>query len=140
MNSCACARYALARSIRHIIIKKYDEILAWKKAINIARLVYAETKKQPLVRDFGLCNQMRRAAVSIGSNIAEGFERGSVKEFIRFIYIAKGSAGELRTQIIIAKLDNSVSQKSADDVLNEIEHTLCLIGSFIVYLKKRVNS
>ena len=83
-------------------VKKFEEIQSWKKARSLTQEVYAETLTGPFSRDFGLRDQMRRAAVSILSNIAEGFERGGDKEFLQFLAIAKGSAGELRAQLYVA--------------------------------------
>jgi len=82
--------------------KKFEDIDSWKKGRELAREIYAATNKGAFARDFGLRDQMRRAAVSIVSNIAEGFERDRKTEFIRFLLIAKGSAGELRSQLYIA--------------------------------------
>ena len=84
-------------------IRKFEDIQAWKDAIALADSIYAATREPSFARDFGLCDQMRRAAVSISSNIAEGFERESSQEFMRFLSIAKGSAGELRSQLYIAR-------------------------------------
>ncbi len=80
-----------------------EEINIWKEGINLAELVYSIIRKNKLfLNDFGLRDQIQRSVVSISSNIAEGFERESNQEFIRYLYIAKGSCGELRTQILIA--------------------------------------
>lgn len=74
----------------------------WKKAIEFAKEIYLVTEKKGLKNDFGLKNQMRDSAVSISSNIAEGFERRSRKEYLNFLNIAKGSAGEVRSQLYVA--------------------------------------
>ncbi len=84
-------------------IRRFEELECWQLAREIARGVYRATRTQPVSGDFALSNQMRRAAVSITSNIAEGFERGTRKQQIEFCYIAKGSLGELRSQVIIAR-------------------------------------
>ena len=80
----------------------YRNLLVWQKAKALAVSVYKVADKGPLSRDFGLRDQMCRAAVSVPSNIAEGDERDSDKEAVRFLYIAKGSLAELRTQLEIA--------------------------------------
>lgn len=82
---------------------EYRNLLVWQKAKALAVSVYKVTDTGLLSRDFGLRDQMRRAAVSVPSNIAEGDERDSDKEAVRFLYIAKGSLAELRTQLEIAK-------------------------------------
>jgi four helix bundle protein len=117
-------------------VKKFEEIQSWKKARSLTQEVYAETLKGPFSRDFGLRDQMRRAAVSILSNIAEGFERGGDKEFLQFLAIAKGSAGELRAQLYVA-LDQKYLSKERFDVLStEATEISQLISGFIRYLKQ----
>lgn len=80
----------------------FKELLVWQKARDLAIEVYRVTRQDPLKRDHGLTDQMRRSAVSVPSNIAEGDERDTDKEAVRFFYIAKGSLAELRTQLDIA--------------------------------------
>jgi four helix bundle protein len=91
-------------------IKKFEEIVSWKKARALANEVYEATSVGDFCRDFGLKDQVRRAAVSILSNIAEGFERGGDKEFLHFLSIAKGSCGELRAQFYIALDQRYISE------------------------------
>jgi four helix bundle protein len=79
-------------------IKRFEEIEAWQKARELARVVYQSTKDGQISRDYGLRDQMRRAGVSIMANIAEGFSRRSNKEFCQFLFIAKSSAAELQSQ------------------------------------------
>ena len=87
-----------------IAIKSYRDLIAWQKAINLVTEVYNLTKKFPQSEVYGLTNQLRRAWVSIPSNIAEGSSRKSTLEFMRFLKIAQGSLAELETQIIIARI------------------------------------
>ncbi len=104
--------------------RSFEELDVWKLGCNLAVRVYEALKD---CKDFGLKDQMTRAAVSISSNIAEGAERNSKQEFIRFLHIAKGSAAELRTQIYIACridiIDNSV-QKELTEELKKISSML----------------
>jgi len=80
-----------------------EEIECWQEGIKLVKQVYTLKQKTPkLQKDFGFVDQLQRSAVSIPSNIAEGFERQSNQEFIHFLYISKGSCGELRTQLYIA--------------------------------------
>ncbi len=81
----------------------FEDLKVWQKARELANLIYATTRQEGFARDFGLTDQIRRAAVSVVSNIAEGFERGSYTEFLQFLYIAKGSCGEVRAQLYIAR-------------------------------------
>jgi four helix bundle protein len=81
----------------------FKDLKVWQNGKDLAVLVYQLTCSEPFARDFGLRDQMRRAAVSIPSNIAEGDERETDKEAIRYFYVAKGSSAELLTQLIIAR-------------------------------------
>ena len=83
-------------------IKTFEDIESWKSARKLTNEIYKATSIGGFVRDFGLKDQIRRASVSILSNIAEGFERGNNKEFAHFLAIAKGSTGEVRAQLYIA--------------------------------------
>lgn len=80
----------------------FKELRVWQRGVALATEIYRITKKTPFARDYGLSNQIQRAAVSISSNIAEGDERGTNKESIRYFHIAKGSAAEVITQLNIA--------------------------------------
>ena len=84
-------------------IKNFYDLIAWQKAHKLTLLIYRETKNFPTSEQFGLMSQMRRAAVSVGSNIAEGFGRGSAKEKTQFYLIALGSLYELQSQLLVAR-------------------------------------
>jgi four helix bundle protein len=84
-------------------MKNYEELDIWQQGCQLAVDVYQLTEKDPFKKDFGLRDQLRRSAVSIPSNIAEGKERETVKELVRYLYISKGSAAELKTQLYIAQ-------------------------------------
>jgi four helix bundle protein len=83
-------------------VRRFEDLYVWQLAIELVKRVYMLTDSGPLRRDFGLRDQMRRASVSIPTNIAEGFERFSRKEYLLFLNIAKGSAGELRSLCRVA--------------------------------------
>lgn len=83
-------------------VKRFEDLEAWKLARELVNLIYDLTDKDIFKRDYDLKDQMRRAAVSIMSNIAEGFERGSDKDFSRFLFIAKASCGEIRSQLYVS--------------------------------------
>ena len=85
-------------------MKSHKDLTVWQEAVALAGLVYQVTRGFPEDERFGLTNQMRRASVSIASNIAEGAARQSQKEFVRFLHMASGSASELDTQLEIAEL------------------------------------
>jgi four helix bundle protein len=83
-------------------IRTFEDLVVWQRAIAFVKHVYLITEEGGLKRDFGLKDQLRRAAVSIPTNIAEGFERSSRKEYLLFLNIAKGSAGEVRSLCRVA--------------------------------------
>jgi four helix bundle protein len=83
-------------------VQRFEDLEAWKLAREITNEIYTFSSAETFYRDFGLRDQIRRSAVSIMSNIAEGFERDGDKEFIQFLSIAKGSAGEVRSQLYVA--------------------------------------
>ncbi|MGH9970537.1 MAG: four helix bundle protein [Pyrinomonadaceae bacterium] len=97
-------------------IEKFEQLIAWQKARKITSQIYRATNKGKFATDYGLRDQVRRAAVSSMSNMAEGFERGSLAEFHRFLSISKGSCAELRTQLYIA-LDVGYLDEEAFEVL-----------------------
>lgn len=100
-------------------IKRFEDMEAWQKARELAREVYAASNGGTFAKDFGLREQMRRAAVSIVSNIAEGFERGGDKEFGQFIAQAKGSSAEVRAQLYVA-MDQGYLDKETFDRLSDM--------------------
>lgn len=115
--------------------KKYEDIESWQLSVKLVTDIYALTKTEALSKDFALRDQIRRSAISIPSNIAEGFERGGNKEFIQFLYIAKGSAAELQTQILIALNLNYIPNELYNTINSSITNISKLISGLIKYLK-----
>jgi len=104
----------------------------WQRAKGLAVDLYAAVKRSPeLAKDFGLRDQMQRAAVSVCSNIAEGDERDTDKDAVRFFYIAKGSAAELITQLEIAKDARFLEPLTADTLIKETEEIGAMLGALI---------
>ena len=118
-------------------IKTFEELAAWKKARELANAVYALTNVTPLAKDFGLRDQLRRASVSVLSNIAEGFERDTTPDFIHFLFMAKGSAGEIRAQLYIALDQNLISKEQFNTVSATARQASGIISKLITYLKNR---
>ena len=116
-------------------IERFEESTAWQSARELVKVVYAFTRREPFRSDFGLRDQIQRAAVSTMSNIAEGFERGSTKEFIQFLYQAKGSVGEVRSQLYIALDLQYIDPCEFDDAVRLCLKTSTKISNFIEYLK-----
>ena len=116
-------------------IKRFEEIKAWQEARELAKLVYGCTRKVVMSKDFGLKDQLQRAAVSVGSNIAEGFARNGNKEFSKFLWIAKGSAAEVQSQLYTAKDLNYISEDDFKLVYQKAESCIVLIYRFIKALR-----
>jgi len=116
-------------------IRNHKDLEVWKQGIDLVDAVYRMTKTFPPEELYGLVNQMRRAAVSIPSNIAEGAARASKKEFTQFLYIALGSVSELETQTIISKRLGYIDQEG--ELLHQTETARRLLLGLIKYLKKK---
>lgn len=115
-------------------IARFEDIEAWRKARELTKAVYAATSEGPFSRDFGLRDQIRRAAVSVMSNIAEGFERGGDAEFRRFLAISKGSAGEVKAQLYIALDAGLIDKAQFDSLYKTATEAGIIIGGFMRYL------
>ena len=110
----------------------FKDLKVWQRSKELAVLIYRLTQKGPFTKDYGFKDQIRRAAVSVPSNIAEGDERGSNKDAIRFFYIAKGSLAEIQTQLEIA-CDIEYLDRST---FNDLEEKCIIIGKMLGSLIK----
>ena len=117
-------------------IVRFEDIEVWQKAMDLCDDIYAVTSKDLFIKDFALRDQIRKSAISVPSNIAEGFERESNNQFIYFLIIAKASAGELRTQLIIAKNQKYISLEHFEELKIRCVEISKMISGFISYLKK----
>jgi four helix bundle protein len=117
--------------------RKHHNLKAWQEAMQLVKDVYTVTISFPKEESYGLTSQIRRAAVSIPSNIAEGAARTGTKEFLRFLSIARGSLSELETQIILAK--ELSFMKSNKEILEKINGVFGLIGGLMNSLNKEQN-
>jgi len=116
--------------------RQFEDIDAWQRARALIKEIYALTDQGDFARDFSLKDQIRRASVSIMSNIAEGFERDGTKEFIQFLSIAKGSVGEVKSQLYVA-LDRGYVTRNEFNMLSELTgETARLIAGLMSYLKQ----
>lgn len=118
-------------------INRFEDLDVWKVAMKLCSSVYLLTNKDNFSKDFGLKDQIRRSSVSIPSNISEGFERDSKNQFIYFLVIAKGSCGELRTQLKIASNLNYIDINEFEKLNNECITVSKQLAGFISYLKTR---
>ena len=107
--------------------RKYQKLLVWQEAMNLVVGVYRATERLPTTERFGLCQQLRRAAISIPSNIAEGSGRQSDKDFIRFLNIANGSLLEVETQLLIALKLQYLEEIS--ELQNSIDKIFAMLSS-----------
>ena len=117
-------------------IKNFEELEIWKTARRLAQEVYTLSKTTQFSKDYGLRDQMRRASVSIMSNVAEGFERGGNQEFVQYLYIAQGSCGEVRSQLYVALDQKYVDQKVTDELLIILKRLSIMIKHLIDHLKR----
>ena len=109
-------------------IDKFEDLIAWQKARVLASEIYQVTRQNPFAQDYGLSRQIQRAAVSVMSNIAEGFERHRPNEFHQFLSIAKASCGEVRSQLYVAVDIGYLTQPEFDKLLALTQEVSRIIG------------
>lgn len=112
-------------------ITTYRDLRVWKKGVEVVKDIYAMTKELPKEEQYNLTSQMRRSAVSIPSNIAEGFRRFHNKEYKQFLYVALGSCAELETQISIARELNYIIENEELALLDKLNHIGCMISNLL---------
>ena len=116
-------------------IEKFEDLEIWKISLSITKNIYDLTFTEKFSKDYGLKDQIRRAIVSVSSNIVEGFEKNNNNEFIRYLRISKGSCGEVRNQLYIALTVGYISDSEFEE-LNQKAKTLAnKIGKLIIYLE-----
>ncbi len=118
-------------------IERFEDVESWKKGRELCKMVYRMTNAEGFKRDYGLRDQIRRASVSVISNIAEGFESQNDRTFIRYLYIAKGSSGEVRAQAYVALDQGYISEEEFKLLYTLATQISRLISGFIKYLEKR---
>ncbi|MBU4583309.1 MAG: four helix bundle protein [Proteobacteria bacterium] len=129
-------------------MRKHHELKAWQEAMELVKEIYRVTRDFPKEEIYGLVSQMRRAAVSIPSNISEGAARGGDREFIQFLIIARGSLSELETQLLISKDLGYLTPHSSPltpypgvpDIQERIDKLFSLIGGLLRSLRERGNT
>lgn len=119
--------------------KTFKTLDAWIKAVELCKEIYALTKEFPTSEQFGLTNQIRRASVSIPSNIAEGYGRQYKKETLQFLHVAKGSMNELETQLILACELDFLEKTKMELAINNLETTRRFLIGFMTYLENNSN-
>ena len=115
-------------------VEKFEDLFVWQKARELVRSVYRASETW---KDYSLKDQIRRAAVSVMSNIAEGFERGTKDEFLYFLYVSRGSCGEVRAQLYVAIDQNFINKVDFERMKDEADHTSRLLFNLIAAYKKK---
>ena len=116
-------------------VERFEDLEVWQKARDVVNTVYQASSAGTFSRDYALRDQIRRAVVSIPSNIAEGFSRHSNKEFIQFLFISKGSVAEVQSQLYAALDQDYISQEAFDSTYERLEVVAKQLSRFITYLK-----
>ena len=115
--------------------KKFEEIECWKRARELTRRIYKISGEAAFARDFGLKDQIRRASVSVMSNIAEGYDRSGTAEFIQFLATAKGSAAEVRCQLYVAADQGYIKERDFVELNALAAETGSMVGGLMKYLR-----
>lgn len=116
--------------------KRFEEIESWQLARELTNWIYQVTGDGPFAADFGLKDQIRRASVSVMANIAEGFERNGNREFIHFLSIAKGSAGEVRALLYVAIDQNYIEQTQFQELVDQCQTISRKLSGLMKYLRQ----
>ena len=116
-------------------VKNYRELIVWQKAMKLVTSIYKISQQFPKEEIYGLTSQIRRAAVSIPSNIAEGQARQSTKEFLHFLSIAQGSRAEVETQILIAQRLEYIDESNSTIIINQLEELARILYGLTKSLK-----
>ncbi len=120
-------------------IQKFEDLIAWQKSRILVKRIYQVTNKGTFSRDFGLRDQIRRASVSVMSNIAEGYERGSAADFQNFLTIAKSSCAEVRSQLYTALDCQYLSESEFKEMMLLAQEVSRIIGGLRLAIQKRRN-
>lgn len=121
-------------------IEKFEDLIAWQKARELTRAIYEVTRMGAFAKDYGLSGQIQRAAVSVMSNIAEGFERGNPREFHQFLSIAKSSCAEVRSQLYVALDAGYLDEGKIQELMLLAKEAGKVIGGLRVSVERRRDS
>lgn len=124
------------QSEREKKVESFEDLHVYQRARELTNVIYGLTHNADFARDFGLVDQIRRASVSIMSNIAEGFERGTNAEFIQFLFIAKGSCGEVRAQSTISYDQKYISHADYINLVDRCRRISGMLSNLIGHLKR----
>lgn len=121
--------------MRSLKAKTFEDLLVWQKAMSLVEDIYRECRRGSLANDWGLRDQLQRTAVSIPANIAEGYERGTRKEYLQFLVIAKGSAGELRCLIQVGQRVQHLNESKSEKFMHQATEISRMLKGLIQSLK-----
>jgi four helix bundle protein len=119
-------------------IERFEQIEAWKEARKLCAMLYQSARQSSFAKHYALRDQVQRAALSVMANIAEGFERRSRNEFVRFLLIASGSASEIKSHLYVALDQKYLTQKQFDEIYEQATRVGKMLSKFIAYLKPLV--
>jgi four helix bundle protein len=120
--------------------EQFEDLIAWQKERELTKAVYLATRQEPFARDFALSGQIQRAAVSIMSNIAEGYERGRPGEFFHFLCTAKGSCAEVRSQLYVALDVGYLYETQFRQLLSQAEEVGRVVGGLRAAIERKRDS
>ena len=121
-------------------VRRFEDLIAWQKARVLTREIYKATQQGAFAKDFGLASQIQRASVSIMSNIAEGFERSSRGEFHHFLFTAKASCAEVRSQLYVAFDIGYLNQPQFDQLMAQAEEVGRIVGGLRASIERQRNN
>lgn len=121
-------------------VERFEDLVAWQKARALTKAIYLVSQQGAFQKDFGLSGQIQRASVSIMSNIAEGFERGSSADFHRFLIMAKASCAEVRTQLYVALDIGYLDTTEFNQLQKQAEEVARLVGGLRVSVERKIKS
>src|SRR5688500_10160113 len=119
-------------------IQRFEDVECWRRARELDVLIYEATARDPLSKDGDLCDQLLRASNSVPANIAEGFERNTDREFIRYLRIAKASIAEVQSHLYVALDRHYVTLEEFQPLMGHARRTARVTGGFIAYLVKKL--
>lgn len=122
------------------MVRRFEDLVAWQKARLLTRAVYEATRLPRFAKDFGLCSQLQRAAVSTMSNVAEGFERGRRKEFHQALSTAKASCAEVRSLLCVAADVEYIDAKTFKDLTDQASEVSRIIGGLRAAVQRQIAS
>lgn len=122
-----------------MVFRKFEDIDVWKKSRKVVYEIYTITSSDSLKKDFGLKDQIQRASVSIMSNIAEGFDSGSTKSFIRYLYISMGSASELQSLFYVLVDQKMIDNSKFEQIYNDVCEVKKMLFGLIATLSRKIS-